>query len=32
MGKLNVGTSSNGQVDIGEVRFDDMDQEDIRVS
>ena len=30
--KLNVGISSNGDVDIGEVSLADMDPEDIRVS
>ena len=30
--KLNVGISSNGDVDVGEVSLADMDPEDIRVS
>ena len=30
--KLNVGISSNGDVDIGEVSLADMDPEDIRVT
>ena len=29
--KLNVGISSNGDVDVGEVSLADMDPEDIRV-
>ena len=30
--KLNVGISSNGDVDVGEISLADMDPEDIRVS
>jgi hypothetical protein len=29
--KLNVGISSNGDVDVGEISLADMDPEDIRV-
>lgn len=30
--KLNVGISSNGDVDVGEISLTEMDPEDIRVS